>query len=212
MDKKVIIFNGPPSSGKDTAATRTANYLNGRHAVGGLIPFRPAHYKFADPLKAAVHQLLAVPFSCAHYEKEFGNEWKDQPQKEFYGRTPREAYIGISETFAKPLFGDGVFGRVLARRFRMDKQSNVAVVSDGGFIDELVPVVLEFGADNVLVVRVTRPGCSFVGDSRSYLDVGSHLVTKKVKSVELPNPADLELFRVLTQGVVKNWLKVEEEG
>ncbi len=209
MDKKVIIFNGPPNSGKDTAATRTVNYLNGRMVNGAF--FRPAHYKFADPIKAAVHQLLGIPQSCAHFEKEFGNEWKNEPQKEMFGRTPRESYIAISEDFAKKLYGESVFGRVLARRFSLDKQSNIAVVSDGGFLDELVPVVLKFGARNVLHVRVTRPGHTFVGDSRTYIDVGSHPVTKEVKSVELPNPADLALFRILTQGVVKGWLGIEED-
>ncbi len=202
-DKKIILLDGPTGSGRRTAARRIVNYLNIKLLKAFVC--RPSHYRLEDPIVSAAHVLFGVPQSLAYYEKEVDPDWQRKNQKEFFGDQPANVYEQLTSVIGKDI------GRVLARRIEIDKQANTGVISDIESIDDLIPLVLKFGARNVLHIRVTRPGYNFVGDSRTYLDVRSHPVTKEVKSVELPNPADLELFRILTQGVVKGWLGIEDE-
>lgn len=203
LNKRVILLDGPDNSGRRTAATRMVNYLNLK--VTKSIVCTPSHYRLEDPAIAAAHTLFGVPNSVGFYEKEYGRSWRRDNQKEFFGDQPDNVYEQVEAILHKDR------GRVIARRIAMDKMASVGVISDVATIDDIVPVVLKFGARNVLHIRVTRPGYSFVGDSRTYIDVRSHPVTKEVKSVELPNPADLDLFRILTQGVVKGWLGIEDD-
>ncbi len=210
MDKKAILINGPPHSGKDTAAIMIHNMIAGRHAVGALIPFRPHHLKFADPLKAAAHALYSVPYSCEHFEKEHGNEWKDRPAIEFMGERPRDVYIALSETFAKQRpAGKAFFGRIAARRIRFEKSDNVFIFSDSGFGDEAKEVIREVGLANTLVVQLSRPGTSFAGDSRGYV---GEILTASFPGLcvaDVPNIGDKMLFRTLLQGMIIPWLDME---
>jgi hypothetical protein len=169
--------------------------------------------KFAEPVKQAVHQLYAVPYSCEYYEKEFGNVWKDTPQPEFFGKTPRELYISISEDFAKKHSGNSVFGRILARRIEMDKSHNVFLISDSGFVEEALPLALKFGAENILIVELDRPGCSFEGDSRQYIGelCKRELPMQKIKVQRLPNVGDRMLLRTLLHGVAVKYLGLPAE-
>lgn len=203
LNKRVILLDGPENSGRRTAATRMVNYLNLK--ITKSIVCTPQHYRLEDHAIAAAHVLYGVPNSYSYYEKEYGKDWRMEPQKEFFGDSPNFVYATVASC------ADTEHGRILARRIAINKQASVGVISDVYNINDIIPVVLKFGARNVLHVRVTRPGTSFMGDSRTYIDVGSHPVTKEVKSVELPNPADLDLFRILTQGVVKGWLGIEDE-
>lgn len=208
-NKKVILFNGPPHCGKDTAVGIAKNFLNGNFAVGGLIPYRPIHFKFADPLKAAAHALYGIPYSCEYYEKEFGNGWKDAPQVEFFGATPRSEYIALSEQYAKSRHGVTVFGRVAARRVALEKQANVFLFSDSGFAVEASPIVSLVGKNNVFVVELSRPGSDFSNDSRSYIgEELNRLVGDGIEVLRIPNSGDKEDLRLLIQGAMCKWLKV----
>lgn len=212
MDKKVILLNGPPGSGKDLSGIILRNMLQFKKPNGDLAspPFRPVTMKFADPLKQAAHALFGIPFSCEHYEKEHGNEWKNKPQVEFYGRTPREVYISLSEEFVKEKFDTSFFGRVAFRRVKLDKQNNVFIFTDSGFVDEAVPIISAFGIDNVLLIELSRDGCSFANDSRGY--VGSQLDAKypgKLKRVRLPNDGDQEFLTAMLKGTMIKYLGLE---
>lgn len=212
MDKKAILLNGPPGCGKDTAAAIARNYLDGKHHVRSFQGFKTAHHKFANPLKAAAHTLYGLPFSADYYEKEFGHDWKNKPQVEFFGKTPREIYISLSEDFAKVHGGEQFFGRIAARAIALEKSTNVFVFSDSGFADEAIPVIQRLGVSNVLVVEIERSGTSFAGDSRSY--IGHDIKTSfadKVKVIRLPNNQDKMLFRTLINSTLKDWLEVYDE-
>ena len=49
-------------------------------------------------------------------------------------------------------------------------EEGINFVSDGGFASEVIPLVEEVGAENILVLRIHRPDCSFEGDSRDFCD------------------------------------------
>jgi hypothetical protein len=212
MDKKVILLNGPPGSGKDLSGIIIRNMLFGKRPNGraDLPTYKPVLMKFADPLKQAAHALFGIPFSCEHYEKEHGHDWKNQPQVEFYGRKPRDVYIDLSEQFVKPRFDSSFFGKVAFRTVKLDKQNNVFIFTDSGFVEEAVPIVKAFGVDNVLVVELARSGASFDGDSRSY--VGAELSARfnnQIKHVRIPNDGDQEFLTALLKGLMMKHLGVE---
>lgn len=207
---KVFLFNGPPSSGKDLAAIICRNFIDMKIGKGKIVPYRSSTLKFADPLKQAAHALMCLPFSCEFYEKEYGNEWKDEECQEFFGKTPRSEYIAISEEYAKVRHGPDVFGKLAARRIALEKQANVFLIPDSGFAMEAVPVISLVGVNNVVVVELTRPGTSFDGDSRSH--IGAELSAKyagKLKVIRIPNDGDKDDFRLLLHGTMMKYLGVE---
>ncbi len=158
---KLIVLNGPPRCGKDTLAK---NY---ERATLKLV----RHVKFARQLKVMTHRLYGVP-NPEDYEQ--FDETKDEPNFEyFYGLTPRQAYIGVSETYIKPTHGLSFFGIKLVELMKTFQEQAIVqcfVSSDGGLEEELLPVVEHCGAKNILVVKITREGYTFKGkgDSRHY--------------------------------------------
>lgn len=208
--KKAIFLNGPPNSGKDLSAVIIRNMLFGKFDSTGEM-FRPEIMKFADPLKAAAHQLLCIPHSCEYYEKEFGNAWKNEPQIEFYGKTPRSEYIALSEEFTKVRHGSDVFGRLALRRIKLSKGSTTFIFPDSGFAEEAVPVITALGIDNVCLIELSRGDCSYVGDSRGY--VGDRLRTQypKLKMIRIPNDGDQAFLTTMLKGTLGKFMKYEAE-
>lgn len=151
---KIVLFNGPPRSGKDTA-------------TGMAISFLPnaIHYRFASPLKDAIHGLFGMPMLVQeHFDKV-----KDEPRKEFLGMTPREAYIWLSEEVVKPKFGNDFFSKIAAKWICANAGEDTVIISDCGFQTEADVLIDEFGVENVLIVQIYRPNCSFNNDSRNYV-------------------------------------------
>lgn len=210
--KRAVFFNGPPGSGKDAAVGIAANFIRGKLAPGLTRPCNPAHYKFAEPLKAAAHALYGIPYTASYYEKEFGHGWKDEPGIEFYGKTPRSEYIALSEDYAKRRHGTDVFGRVAQRRIALEKSANVFLFSDSGFCDEAVPVVSLLGVNHCFVVEVERPDTSFLGDSRGYIAAElNERFAGKIKTLRIPNNGDLSDLQLLVRGAMVKFLGVPYE-
>ena len=159
---KIYLFNGPPRSGKDTAGAMLAQMLGEDTVLA----------KFAMPLKMATHAVMSIfgnrsgVVGTDYYE-----ELKDDVCDDFFGVTPRQAYIAMSEMFAKPLWGKAFFGEVLALHLKeLEKQGKTsAVITDCGFQEEAEYLVEAFGAENVALLQVYRPGYTYDNDSRSYL-------------------------------------------
>ncbi len=173
----IILLNGPPGSGKDWAGL-------------ALLPYQAQHlYKFATVLKDAMHTLLGMSLAPT----DMFEDDKNTPNPVFFGLSPRQAYIALSENFAKPTFGPSFFGQILLRKLISCRYDCVAI-TDCGFEAEIAPIVERFGQKSILLLRCHRPGHSFAGDSRSY--------------VELPGVATLDLHNTGTlaawQGTVQS--------
>lgn len=160
---KIVIFNGPPRSGKNTAA----DYAHRQCVRDDLknASYQSLRLNFADPLKEITHIIYGLKV-----DKDYFEHWKDTPLPEFSWKTPRRAYIEVSEERMKPTFGKDVFGQIFCRTLRnLKDKPDVVFVSDGGFKEEVEVIVDQFGENSLRLIHLTRPGCSFANDSRSYV-------------------------------------------
>ena len=157
---KIFILNGPARSGKDSLADFVVSKDN-----------TFVKMKFATPIKRSVKCFFNVS----------DDEWdifdnatmlKDFPHKTFLGSSCRQAQIDFSERFIKPVYGSDTFGKILVNDIlqELDKNPNInIIISDSGFVEEAIPVIEEFGKENVILVRISRSGYTFENDSRRYL-------------------------------------------
>ncbi len=153
---KLILLNGPPRSGKDTLGHEVVRLLNCAGRSAGV-------YKFANALKLMTHRTFGVFNHADWFEKV-----KDEPNESFFGKTPRQVYIAMSETFLKPLYGKAIFGKLLADQLRGDSPE-VVVVTDSGFVEEAICLIDELQPEDVILVHMVRDGFDFSNDSRSYV-------------------------------------------
>lgn len=183
MTKRVIILNGPPSSGKDDGAKHLSEtYMNTHHRE----------------FKAQLIKLTKTVWGVddATWEYLYTRERKEIKTPILGGMSPREALIHTSEVVIKPNYGKQYFGKFAAKTLG----DGVNVFSDGGFVDELKPIVDEIGDANVMVVRLHRPGYTFSGDSRNYLPDGT------VKTmIDLQNDGTFDEFLFKLRQVYCEW-------
>jgi len=166
-DKKIILFNGPPKSGKDFGAQYVeANF------EGAILN------KFAKVLKERTHALYGFHWRTHDYYE----DCKNDSHKDFLGLSPRQAYINVSETYFKPTHGEKVFGILLAQE--LDKSEwDLVAISDSGFKGEAEVLIDKYGAENITLIRVHREGCDFSKDSRSH-------IVLPVKTFDIRNHGD----------------------
>lgn len=154
-----MFFNGPPRSGKDTAA----------NALASTIP-RSRVMKFAGVLKRSVHLDYGLP---PELPDDAFESCKDTPHPAFFYKTPRQAYIQKSEERQKPFLGKDIYGKTLLRRMWRAYQQRVRtfLISDSGFADEAEPILDVVGRQNAMLIRIfaKERGCTFQNDSRSYI-------------------------------------------
>lgn len=157
----VVLFNGPPRCGKDTAGKYLATITPRSHTM-----------KFAGTLKRSTHMDFGLPYDLPDDAFE---HCKDVPHPAFFGRTPREAYIEKSEKRQKPFLGADIYGRTLLRRmWRVYRQgTHVFLMTDSGFAPEASPLIEAIGAENFLLCRIHAElrGMTFAKDSRSYIEL-----------------------------------------
>jgi hypothetical protein len=189
-DNRVILFNGPRHSGKDTAA------LYCQKALGA------SHFKQSKPLKAA----LKAFYSLTDAEVEHLESIKTQPSDLLFGKSYVEAQISLSEDWAKRFHADeAIFGKLAARRLRNRPfLSRLVVCSDSGFAPEALPIIDQFCADNVLLVRVHREGKTYAGDSRGYISLPG------IVSVDIENNGTIEEYHAHIHQLAVNWLNSSE--
>ncbi len=160
---KVVLFNGPPRSGKDTIARALTDRLENNYKVCTV--------KFADAIKGPVAQMFNL--TDEEYDFYFETDAKDKPQDRFFGFTPRAVLISFSEEWAKKLFGEKIFGQILGRRVSLERnlvEADLVFVTDCGFAPEIEGFFEYHGSMNTGLFRVVRGKCSFKGDSRRYVD------------------------------------------
>ena len=170
MTKKVILFNAPAGSGKDECA----EYISDKYGA--------THLEFKGRLFDITQVIYGI--TDEDWKLHYSRDLKEKPWIKLDGLSPRQALIGVSEEVIKPIFGKRYFGEALASEL----EEGFNVVSDSGFPDELMPVIESVGKENILVVKIKRDGCSFVGDSRSYLNTDE----LGVREVWIDNNSTLE--------------------
>jgi hypothetical protein len=168
--QKVVIFNGPPRSGKDTICDHLYKQF----------PQHIIRTRFAESLKLGCHALLGLQNTTA---EEF-NDVKDEPQELLGGRTWRQVYIHIAERGLKDFFDKELFGRVMLNSLRhklaekafiqhgsygSDPDRQVVVISDCGFVEEIQPLIRYFTPDRLVLIRIHRRGFDYGLDSRGYI-------------------------------------------
>lgn len=173
MTKKIVLFNGPPSSGKDTAANLFAE----------IYAEKTFAYKMALPLKEACHKMMGLEGSLEDLEplKELPVKFLVRKEYDYYPSptkivnelgemTLRQFYIHVSENFMKPMFGPYIFGELAVENIN-NTDKTIITISDSGFADEAMPILKAFDPANVYLVRVYRNGKEFKGDSRGYIEL-----------------------------------------
>lgn len=184
----VCLFNGPPRCGKDHSVRKaTSSVIDGFNGQFGISPVK---LKFADELKERTHALYGLfdemgrPLPADAFE-----DTKDLPSPRFLGKTPRDAYIAVSETYYKPHHGLRIFGELALQRLdRMmggeadPKDPSVVLIADSGFTRENEPLIERFGRENIMLVRIhaldkATGEFKLYTDSRSYIDLGPDVLT-----------------------------------
>lgn len=188
--KKVVILNGPAASGKDVAAKEMCARLDG----DGWICY---HKQFKQRLIDITCAIYGI--SGCEWHNLYTREGKERVHPKLKGMTPRQALIDTSEHIIKPIFGKSFFGEAAAQSL----YEGINIFSDGGFIEELRPIISEVGAGNVLIIRLHRPGYSFSGDSRDYLPGNIGPIT-----VDVHNNGTEEEFFDKVEYEIQRWLSL----
>ena len=190
MNTKVVMFNGPPRSGKDAGAYVVMEEF--QHVK---------HLRFSDALKRMATGFLksqGVTDARCH-ELLYNPRTKDEPAPEFFGDTPRQFQIWLSEQCLKKQYGDYVFGRLVANRIT-EESSPRFVISDSGFKSEVEALVMAYPGMDYLFIRVHRPGHEFTNDSRSYFEP-----PKGVLVADIINDGTLWKYRDKVRCLVKDF-------
>ena len=191
----IILLNGPPSSGKDTAAMFMKKYL----------PGSVREYKISTTLKSGLQTLLGLEQEDWNRMLAYGA--KDEPQLPL-DITPREALIKLSEDYMKVLFGEDIFGHIAVRRLKRMVSADHILITDIGFTYEVIPILEEFGSKKIRILKLSRPNCNYKKDSRSYLNTDSLKMTPYVADIN--NQYDLELFDAQVKSILKEWELIDD--
>lgn len=147
-----LLLNGPPSVGKSTLARCALRTFKDHNIKVDM-------ESIAGPMKQFVAALLGQPYSTIN---------KARKLKYANDEMVREFLINLSEDYLIKRYGNAFFPRALLDRWRSSDYSNiphVLVVDDCGFQRE----VAVLPADRCYIVRLLRPGFTFLNDSREYL-------------------------------------------
>lgn len=210
MKPRVILINGPPSSGKDTVGRMIEEKLG-----GGLSRIS----KFARQVKERTHAFYElVDLRTGKPERHNAYDVrKDDPLPEFWGLSPRQAYIEMSERYTKAVHGKGIWGILLLHDLRTfdalhktvwlpweeNKQCrSTHIITDCGFLEEVEPLVGWYGAENLVLLRLFREGKTFEKDSRGYLDVDM-LTEQKIRYFDISVIEGLQELRKQVAGFLE---------
>lgn len=196
----IIIFNGPPGSGKDEAASffqaRGFKHLSFKHVL-----FRETIAYFG----------VSKEWFMEGYND---RATKEKPEEFLDGMSRREAMIFVSEEVTKPAFGNDVFGVAVAEEI---EDGYDYCVSDGGFVEELAPIINRIGSDNIVLVQLTRDGCDYSSDSRRYFDgnlVHEYTISKNTPIQQnhvLDEKFQIRMYRIHNNGSISQFHDVLQD-
>ena len=174
-DLHIVCLNGAPGTGKDTAQIAIATALKN----GGIY----RHIKFAEAIDNGICAFLPAQLGEHFIRLRHDPDKKNTEHVTDHGKTAREIMIQFSEHFAKPAFGEDIFGKIAAETLLEDvsffrdwvapensKAQILACVSDCGFQAEFdafcAAVVAEVPDAKIHLIHLTRTGHDFSNDSR----------------------------------------------
>ena len=212
---KVYLFNAPPRAGKGISASCLSSNIIDKGGIACIREFKDELIKitsaglgisvsqFLDGYDEKTYDYLNRKSYYVSTKVQLSTEWwKDMPLYRINNKlySKREALIHFSEIVIKPSFGEDAFGKALVSTL---PEEGVVCIADGGFPQELQPVIDYVGAENVTVVRIIREGCTFDNDSRDYLE--PVMLKGKVKFVNINNNSTVESYE-------NKLIKMYEEG
>jgi hypothetical protein len=185
MNKKIVFFNGPPRSGKDTIVNELLKKYDSTENI-----------KFSNPLKTA----LPVFFGLSKEQIDVLENEKEVYKDYLLGKTWRDAQISLSEEWAKKVFGSRVFGNI-TKNIIKNSSSQLFLISDSGFQEEAGSLVEHFGKDSCLLIRIKRDGTNFNNDSRSYWKN-----IYDIDDIVLYNDKSIEAVVDKANEIINNWI------
>tara|TARA_B110000902_G_scaffold6205_1_gene7432 strand:- start:165 stop:788 length:624 start_codon:yes stop_codon:yes gene_type:complete len=196
----IILFNGPPGSGKDHAADYYKQY-----------GFKHLSFKYQLFKETIKYFNVDKTWFMERYDD---RSLKEVPTWKLGNMSCREAMIYVSEEKIKPRYGLDHFGKLVAAE--IDPNVDYCI-SDGGFIDELIPVIKKVGNNNFTLVQLTRDGHDFSTDSRRYFDgnlIENYVLgynTEIENKYVLPHKFNVDTYRIHNNSNISEFNRALEE-
>ena len=182
-----VILNGPPNSGKDTLGHLLGDYGFKCRAMKDQLYIETAKYFGIQLEKLIIAATDRALKEHPWHRLKLGN----------LELSPRDALIHVSEKCIKPRYGDAYFGQLSADKC-LEAGEPLVVFTDGGFASEITPLLITF--NSVVVFRLYRNGCTFDGDSRSYLEGFDHTYDLQLEDGN-PDAAVQEIITILADRI-----------
>lgn len=168
--KSMIVLNGPARCGKNTIGE---GLVNSDMWMRSLCDFKDCLTDMALEVSGIGRYTWNERYEERREQELLGKDvsiWmKDASWYRLAGLSQRQFLMKISEEWVKPLFGSQHFGQLLKDDIdSYASDGDVFINTSGGFNDELLP----FCNDpdwQILLVRISRKGCTFANDSRKYI-------------------------------------------
>lgn len=193
MKTFIVMFNGPPGSGKDTAVEQCMKAMRDDKLFKG---FACSHSKFVDPVRGLLQKGLCL------LPSEFEEAKTERRVFDLLGTDIRSFMIDLSENVYKHRDPDFFIGYMIKQIEDIEIVSAhhlVVFISDLGFENEHEKMTSYFGERNVLSIKLHRYGTTFDGDSRDYVSAKN----KNVRSVFNDGPDPLQLRDELVETIGK---------
>lgn len=197
----IILFNGPPGTGKDVAADFFKK-------------FGFKHLSFKYQLFKETIRYFDVDEDWFMHGYNNRSE-KEMPSEKLGNMSRREAMIYVSEQIIKPMEGLDYFGKQVAEEINVNKNY---VISDGGFVHELIPVIDKVGNNDFILVQLTRDNHDFSSDSRRYFqghEIEKEYVLGKETSIDtqyvLHPKFDVKMFRIHNNSTIEHFHQALED-
>jgi hypothetical protein len=186
----IILLHGPPQCGKDTA----------KKIIDDAVLTKMGYYRFGQPMKDFLKYVLKVPPATLKLMLE---EEKDIPNEMLNGWTPRWVQTEIF-MFMSGLFGPEILGTIAADAIADMPYSRFII--DAGREIEVAQLTKTYGNKLVKAISITRPGCSFEGDSRE--DINFERLG--IECITIHNQYDLDMYEIQIRRAISKWVSLKE--
>ena len=151
----IVLFNGPPGSGKDDAC-------------GVLVKYGFTHLSFAHELLKSVVDYFNVDYDWFMEGYNIRDIKENYVESSLGLRTRRQAMIYVAEDVMKPLYGKNYYADQVVKQINKNPKGRYCI-SDLGYHEELETVVDAVSKENVAVIQLVRRGYDFSSDKRKYI-------------------------------------------